>query len=274
MRKFEATPYPDLFYSPFSNALIKGVEEDGKWNVYLEASNEIKDQEAEVLLCKALKETADYYLTHGILSWDHKHKVTGDPAFIIGEPTDVAFNDANRTLVKGFLYKENKIAQGLWDNLRSGAKRLGASVGGGILRKAADAARNIGVISKVIWDEVALTHKPVNDATLGRVSVIPFPEFAKALMAGAGVDAGSFTGGRALTGEVLQGANQQLEIDADSLKSLFTALLKSIEAREITSMADMTEFILNKGFPPRYAAEIIQYLVYKIPTIHTMLGGK
>lgn len=258
---------PDLFYSPFSETLIKGVEEDGKWNVYLEASNEIKDQDAEVLLCKALKQAADYYLTHGIISWDHRHKVTGDPKFIIGEPIDVAFNDKNKTLVKGWLYKENEIAQSVFQNICSKATKLGSSVGGGILRKAADLANGVtGVISKVIWDETAITHKPVNDATMGNVSLIPFPEFAKSLMAGSGVDAATFTGGRALTPENLQGTAGPRAM-SEEFKQLFRQLLTAVSEGRVSSYGDMIEFVIDKGYPAAEASELIQYLSYKIPSL-------
>lgn len=270
MRTLQNIPgNPDLFYSPFTTTLVKAEEHNDKWEVYLEASNETKDQEEEVLLCKALKDTADYYLTHGILSWDHKHKQTHDPGFIIGEPTDVAFTDRNQTLIKGFLYKENTIAQGLWKNLMSNATRIGASVGGGILRKAADASKGIaGLITKVIWDEVALTHKPVNDATLGRVSIIPFAEFAKSLMAGSGVDAGSFTGGRALTGEVLQG-NKVDELSPEKVQSIFKSLLGKVKDGSIASLADVVEHVNTFDLEPKAAASVIEFLTYKIPSIQT-----
>jgi hypothetical protein len=73
MRDIEQLQNP--FYSPLrGNVLIKGVEEDGQWIVYLQASNEMSDQDGEVVEMKALQKAADYYLSHGVLSWDHKHK--------------------------------------------------------------------------------------------------------------------------------------------------------------------------------------------------------
>jgi len=133
------------FYSPFSVVLVKAESSNGKWNIFLQASNEGLDQEKETIFCKALKDAKDYYLSHGILSWDHKHKLLHDPAYIIGEPTEVAFTDDNKTLVKGFLYQKNKIAKSLFENIESGATKLGASVGGGILKKSENN------ILKVVW---------------------------------------------------------------------------------------------------------------------------
>lgn len=257
-RLFEQLTNP--FYTPLGSVLIKGAEENGKWIVYLQASNEMKDQDGETVDSDALKKAADYFMSHGVLSWDHKHKVTHDPGFIIGEPLDVKFTPNGETLVKGFLYKSNDIAQKVWKNIQSGARRLGASIGGGILQKAES------TIKQVIWDETALTHKPVNDGTLGMVQVVPFAEFAKALMAGSGVDAGSFTGGRALIGESLQG-NTVDTLDMRDVRSMFSDLLKGIRDGRITNYNDMLNFVYDRGYEGNTAARIINYIARKIPNV-------
>jgi hypothetical protein len=272
MRELSPAPLEALeFYSPFATTLVKAEESDGKWNVFLQASNEGWDQDQEKTLMKALKDQAQYYTTHGVLSWDHKHKQLHDPSFIIGEPTEVAFSESNTTLVKGILYKENKKAQGLMENLMSKSSRFGASIGGYILHKSQN------VIDKVYWDETAITHKPVNDETLGKVQLIPFQEFAKALMAGAGVDAGSFTGGRALTRESLQGASQASEgeeeekqglslSDAD-LRQLFNRFLAAVRRGEVRTTNDVLAFVLDEGYSSGVAADIVQFIFQKVPTL-------
>lgn len=248
------------FYTPLDSVLIKGVEEDGKWIIYLQASNEMQDQDGETVEAEALKKAADYFLSHGVLSWDHKHKVTHDPGFIIGEPLDVKFTPKGETLVKGFLYQSNDIAQKVWKNIQSGARRIGASIGGGILQKAKS------TIKQVIWDETALTHKPVNDGTLGLVQVVPFTEFAKALMAGSGVDSGSFSGGRALVGESLQGS-VSYEIDMRDVRSMFSDLLKAVRDGRISSYNDMLNFVYDRGYEGNTASRIINYIARKIPNV-------
>lgn len=253
------------FYSPLSHVLIKGAEEDGKWIIYLQASNELADQDGETVEVGALKKAADYFMGHGVLSWDHKHKQTHDPGFIIGEPLDVKFTKSGETLVKGFLYKNNEIAKNLWGNIQSGATKLGASIGGGILQKSQSN------IKQVIWDETALTHKPVNDGTLGSVQIVPFAQFAKALMAGAGVDAGSFTGGRALTGESLQGATvdtyNSMEVSAKDIRGLFGDLLKSIQAGRIADYNDVLVFVHDRGYSGETAIKLVNYIARKIPNV-------
>jgi len=258
------------FYSPFNGSvLVKAEEHGGKWIIYLQASNEGLDQDSEVILSKALQEAKDYYLSHGVLSWDHKHKILHDPGFIVGEPTDVEFSKTNETLVKGWLYQKNPIARKLWSNIESGATKLGASVGGGILSKSK------GKIDRVIWDETAITHKPVNDGTLGHVQVIPFTEFAKALMAGSGVDAASYSGGRAMTGEhidstTVDGTFAQTdvtpEVTYEEGRRYFDDLLLNIKNGNIVSMNDVMSYTLSQGYTEGVASVLID-LARKIPQL-------
>ncbi|RDE12128.1 MAG: hypothetical protein C4K49_10625 [Candidatus Thorarchaeota archaeon] len=239
--------FPDLpidiesdnpFYAGFASAtLIKAEEEGSKWVVYLEASNEQQDQEEEITVMKALKDAANYYMTHGVISWDHQHKLQKDPAYIIGEPLDVAFTSAKSTLVKAMLYKENKRAQGVMENVLSKTSRFGASIGGYILKKAIENAQKF--IRRVIWDDTAITHKPVNDTTLGHVQLVPFTSFAKSLTAGGGVDASSFSGGRALIGESLQGA----KFGEPEMTKLFKAFLKGVKEGTLGSYQDTRAWV-------------------------------
>lgn len=186
---------------------------------------------------KALKDAADYYMTHGVISWDHQHKLQKSPEFIIGEPLDVAFTSTKSTLVKGMLYKENKRAQGVMENILSKSSRFGASVGGYILKKAIEEGQKF--IRRVIWDDCAVTHKPVNDTTLGHVQLVPFTAFAKSLTAGGGVDASSFSGGRALTGESLQGA----KFGESEMTKLFKAFLKGVKEGTLGSYQETRAWV-------------------------------
>jgi len=263
MRELE-TRQGNAFYAFFGAVLIKAEEIDGKWSVYLEASNEDLDLDEETVLQKALKDAADYYLQHGVISWDHKQKVLHDPAFIIGEPIDVAFPDSKATLVKGFLYKENKRAQSLWENLLSKSTRFGSSVGGYVLNKSQQ-----GQVNKVYWDEVAITHKPINDMTQGRTSIIPFKEFAKALMVGSGVDAAAFTSGRALVPESLQGAVADYRsanaLPPEDLNNLFKDIFEAIKNERVVSYNDLISFVLERGYDSGVAAELIHFISSRLP---------
>jgi len=251
------------FYAFFGKVLVKAEEVGGKWCVFLEASNENLDQDEEIVLQKALKEVADYYLTHGVISWDHKHKLLHDPSYIIGEPTDVAFPNSKQTLVKGFLYKKNKRAQGVWDNLRSDTTRFGSSIGGYVLNKSDQIH-----VDKLYWDEIAITHKPVNDTILGQVSLVPFKQFAKALMVGDGVDAAQFTGGRALIPESLQGVvtkETDLTLPKEELSKVFDELFSALKNEEVVSYNDLISFVLTRGYDSSVAAELIRFISDRLP---------
>jgi len=229
------------FYSPFPGVvLLKAEEHNDQWIIFLQASNEIRDQEDDIIEMSALKKARDYYLKHGVLSWNHQHKIKQDPKYIVGEPLEVEFTDKNETLLKGTMYKKNTIAQSIWQNVLSGAKKMGASIGGGILHKSADKR-----VSSVIWDETAITHCPVNDGTLGNVQIVPFDSFVKALTAGSGVDASTFSGGRALTPESLQGANSKRS--KESWTDIFSTILKALHMGDVKSSNDVTELCKSLG---------------------------
>jgi hypothetical protein len=279
MRELQILENEEPFYSPFNaTELIKAAEEGGKWVVYLEASNEQIDQEGEVTVMKALKDASDYYLTHGVISWDHQHKITKNPAFIIGEPTDVAFTAHNSTLVKGFLYKENKNAQGVWENLLSKSTRFGSSIGGYILKKAVESTAKY--IKKVFWDETAITNKPVNDTTLGKVQILPMSAFAKALMAGSGLSAVDMVGGRALTPESLQGSSSviqpklvslkdlkgwgKMEIDPALLNLIMKGFLKKVSSGGIRTEDDVKWFVNSYCLRDVITDQIGDFLIDKI----------
>lgn len=176
-----------------TNFLIKAEEnEKGEKFVYFHASSEQKDSQEETVLQKALRESADYFLAEGVISYDHLHKSVNDdgrieirPEYIIGEPVDVKFSDDEykNTFVKARLYvsddAKSSLANEIWRMAKSGSTRLRASVGGRILRRNAN---NSDIIEKVIWDDLCATVKPVNKSLSG-VSVYPLEEFAKSFSA-------------------------------------------------------------------------------------------
>jgi len=249
-----------FFAGPFQNFhLLKAEEEGSKWVVFLEASNENEDLEEDVTVMKALKEASDHYLSKGVISWDHKHKpdprnnYPGDPQCIIGEPTDVAFSETRSTLVKGILYKENKKAQGVWENVLSRTSRFGASISGYILKKAVELGKRF--IRRVYWDDTAITYKPVNDTTMGHVQLLPFAEFAKSLTAGAGVDAGTMTGGRALTRESLQGK---------SVSTLFRDFLVLVKGGKLSTYDETRGWVMSRGFSEDQADKVLEFIFSKL----------
>ena len=236
----------DPFYSPYSDGAILIKADDKDPNViYLMASNENMDQQKDITILKALEEEVENFLKKGVISWDHLHKIEKNPDYIIGEPLDVQFKE-DSTWTKAKLYKSVKYAISVMDLLKSGTTRLGASIGG-FIKKRKPLSKSVSAILKIIWDEIAITYKPVNDTTMGNVSMIPMGAFAKALTAGGGVDAAFMTGGRAMIPESLQG--HVTKVDTVELTEEFVWRLQK---GDIRTDADLQIFLEHRGVPHLY----------------------
>lgn len=209
-------------------------EEGGQRFVYIEASNESVDYQGEVVLSKALKESADYYLKFGNIDIDHYTQIgarMGIPnyeTYEIGRPVEVNSRDG-KTFVKGQIYSGNGMAaeraNGFWSSLvdLNPPARWYPSVGGKVISKSVviDPATKAkkALIEKVRWTNIAFSKTPVN-LSVGAVSTVPIGaltkslvcedghtgfDFAKAIEAGYGTDAAALTGGGALRKQSLHG---------------------------------------------------------------------
>ena len=200
--------------------------------VFIEASNEALDQQGEVVLTKALADSADYFLRYGNLDIDHitqigaKAGIADYELFEIGRPVDVKI-DGRRTLVKGQVYcGEGPVAERanrFWDSLTklNPPQRWYPSVGGQVLAPkmtVIDPQTNAkkAVVTQVRWTNIGFSKTPVNQM-VPVASTIPFGAFAKcwsaagfdlgkALEAGYGTDAAALTGGAALRRQSLHGS--------------------------------------------------------------------
>lgn len=205
------------------------VTEGGERFIYLEASNESLDQQGEVVLAKALADSAAYYLRFGNLDIDHYTQIgarAGIPnyeLFEIGRPVDVAVRDGS-TFVKGQIYSGTgpaaDRANAFWSSLTelNPPARWYPSVGGSVIGKSVviDPATKgkKAVINKVRWTNIGFSKTPVNP-NLATVSTVPFGalakslcaegfDFAKAVEAGYGTDSAALAGGGALRKQSLE----------------------------------------------------------------------
>ncbi|MBI1207440.1 MAG: hypothetical protein GC191_09165 [Azospirillum sp.] len=205
--------------------LLKAIpsEDAGQRIIYLEASNEALDQQNEVVLAKALAESADFYRQFGNLDVDHITQIgarSGIPDYLlyeIGRPIEVRI-DGPQTFVKAQIYSGEGPAAAkanqVWDSLTkiSPPARWFPSVGGDVLDRGTEfdpeTKRSRTVIRKVRWRNIGLSRTPVN-ATVPTASTIGVGAFAKcwgaggldlakALEAGYGTDVASLTGGGAM----------------------------------------------------------------------------
>lgn len=213
------------------SAFLKATpaEEGGERILYMEASNEDVDHQNEVVLQKALEDSAEYFLRHGNIDLSHytllgpKAGIPNHLEYEIGKPIDVSVQ-GGRTFVKAELYRgESAMARNanmVWDSLtaQSPPARWYPSVGGAVLAKSVQidpvTQSRVAVVEKVRWSNIGLDHLPVN-RTVPEISTIPVGTFAKSLngfvlsknlTAGYGTDSAQLTGGGALRVQSLHGS--------------------------------------------------------------------
>lgn len=161
--------------------LIKSEEGTvhGERKRYVEglASLETPDQEGETVVQKGIN--FNPFLQTGHLNWDHGPVRRGNPAYIIGEPTEakivrVPEQGCDAFFIKGYLYDDPElkpIADAAWKHLltlqKSGSQRtMGFSVEGSSSLKVGKK------IHKSTIYHVALTHAPVHDGTVARFAQV------------------------------------------------------------------------------------------------------
>jgi hypothetical protein len=242
--------------------------------IYLEASNETRDLQGEVLLAKALDESADHFLRFGNLDLEH-FTILGRPNprtgykgldnyedYEIGRPIDVRV-DGLATFVKAriasgtgpYATKANRF----WSSITelNPPKRWFPSVGGAVLAKSvqidADTGDRYPVINKVRWSNIGMSLNPVNQG-LASCSTVPFGILAKcwgdhgidmrkSLEAGYGSDSATLTGGSAIRTESL---------DRSTKRKILALAMTALKAHRITGTeATKVEADLNQGAVPK-----------------------
>lgn len=251
-------------------------EEGGERILYIEASNEDVDHQNEVVLQKALADSAGYFLRHGNIDLSHYTILgpkSGIPNFMeyeIGKPVDVSIT-GRQTFVKAQLYRGEspmaKNANMVWDSLtrQSPPSRWYPSVGGSVLEKSVKldpkTGDKIAVVSAVRWNNIALDRCPVN-RTVPEVSTVPVGVFAKslggfviakALEASYATDAVGKVGGAAFG---TQSLDQGVHSYFDFRHRISDALLKK---RAKASGRDITTYAMNQlGLSADEAAEWVE----------------
>lgn len=257
----------------------RASEEGGERFIYLEASREGADQQNEVVLAKALEDSADHFLKFGNIDIDHKSMPTvakmygiEDPeSWEVGVPEEVRV-DGGTTLVKARLFKGDTPlaarANMVWDSMTklSPPARWYASVGGATLAKSAgidpDTNNKVNFVTKVRWTNLAISRQPVNQH-VAAASTVAFGALAKcwtpngfdmtkALEASYATDAVGKTGGAALGMQ---------SIDTGAPHSYFAfrdQLARAIQSREakIQTADGLTAYsVKHFGLSPDEAAE-------------------
>lgn len=220
---YPVTGLPDYLSIDMMLKATPAQEGDRRF-IYFEAAREARDQQNEVVLAKALEDSADHYMRYGNVDLDHKSmpavaKLLGierPELWEIGTPVDVRF-DGVSTFVKAELFTgDTPLAENanlVWEGMTrlNPPRKYYPSVGGKILAKSVQldpkTGDKIGVVSGVRWTNVAISQHPVNQH-VGGVMTIPFGVLAKswgpgglnitkALEASYATDASAKTGGAA-----------------------------------------------------------------------------
>jgi hypothetical protein len=246
--------------------------------LYLEASNESRDYQGEVVLAKALADSADYYRRYGNFDIQHRSMIglaNGDPLYHlheIGRPDRVEV-DGSRTFVKGEIFSGDaqvaETANNFWDSLTRlrPPQRWYPSVGGKIegseRRIDPTSKESHRVITKVMWCNIGFSRTPVNPR-VPTVSTVPFGVLAKcwgsggldltkALTAGYGTDSATLSGGGALRKQSLDHKPQTYW---DVRERLAKAVLKgSVSAQPEALSRHLSETF---GIDPADAAEHVE----------------
>ena len=262
-------------------------EEDGERLLYIEASNEDQDREGEVILQKALADSAEFYLRHGNIDLSHytaigaKLGIPNHMSYEIGRPI-AARVDGKRTFVKAQLYRGEsdmaKNANMVWDSLTKqfpparwypsvGGKVLSASVKIDPLTKA-----KVGVVDKVLWNNTALDRCPVN-STVAEVSTVPIGTFSKAmggftiaksLTAGYGTDMAELQGGEALRVQSLDKSRVHSYFDFRNRAS--EHLRDAVKAGKNPGSRELIDFAAGLGLSPDEGAEFTERFLRDLKT--------
>ena len=262
---------------------IKGQEdENGNYIFEVEASNENLDLQNQRTLQSALMKSKEYFLTNGVISDDHQHKVRlpdgsveSHKEKVIGEPISVR-TDGKSTFVKGILYKGVEAAKDYINLLKNGSKLVKASIGGIMptVRKEKDGSETV---TSFMWNDLALTLSPVN-WTVGSAKFaksIGMVDFCKSLEAGSGTDAANYEGGRVLQDEDIEEETTKIleindgEMDPeDSIEKAkekeiedIESCIKEINKGNLTTADGITAFLIGRGFEKNQASKTMLEII-------------
>ncbi len=185
---------PIIFEMP---CIIKAREDGGRRLIQVEASCQRVDLEGDVIMQKALLNSAESFIRSGHLDIDHKSEpaiakrygITNPEHYIVGRPTEVLDGGEGRTFVRGELSRshdgsfdpEHRLYDMVWDSLRrTPPVTWFASIFGypekGLTKNCQNGNCEMGarrfLIEGMNWKSLALTRNPVNNALRGEAKII------------------------------------------------------------------------------------------------------
>jgi hypothetical protein len=166
----------------------------GERIVRVEASNEAKDKEGDIILQSALlhPDTVKDFLEGGDLDIDHLSKIghrygiENPDRFVIGVPVRVYDGGKGRTIVEGRIYKsstfdiKNNLYDWFWNSLTTDPPmKWRASIFGQPIKvKEESGGADRFLISEMNWTSLAFTRHPVNDSIEGYATIVKAEDYA------------------------------------------------------------------------------------------------
>jgi hypothetical protein len=194
----------DALWIPVRPLLKKGGR-PGMWICGFATLDNVIDLDQEVLNTAGIIDSLAYLEKHGKVNWNHG----AGPGDLLGDIKKACIRQDPETRQDG-LYIEAKLnpkvpaAREAYNYLDGGGK-LGYSVQGvylNVVKSATPEGLPIKEVKAAFLSQVALTPEPKNHATAARIlKSMAGKTISKSLTAGAGTDAATFTGGRALVPE-------------------------------------------------------------------------
>lgn len=176
-------------------ALIKAHEDGSRRIVEVEASNEKVDSEGDVILQKALLDSADYFIKSGNLDLDHLSElgprlgIPNPTSYIVGKPLEVKDLGGHRTGVVGQIRQtsdgkvdvvKNRFDE-FWESLKSKpAVVWQASIYGfpkadmtvDCAKEQCDHGATRYLVKGIEWRSLAFTRNPINTSLKGNARII------------------------------------------------------------------------------------------------------
>lgn len=186
-------------------AIIKARMEGERRIVTVEASNESKDSEGDIILQKALLDSADSFIKTGHLDIDHYSEIghrigIANPEwYIVGNPLEAYDGGDGRTFVKGEIrrapdgsFNPGRPYDMLWEGLTSEPPvKWYASIFGYPIASETEDYSDRGespegatrfLVKGIHWTSLAFTRKPVNQALRGNAKIVSAKALIKSIL--------------------------------------------------------------------------------------------
>lgn len=152
----------EFFVPATAIEITKSGKKDGKRWIQGIASTDSRDLQGEIVDQNGID--FSYFLRHGYFNHDHK----AGPENKVGQPTECKLSK-NGMWVKGFLFKNHKMADHYWELMHSlesseSDRKVGFSIQGKVKRREGNR------IAECWIQDVALTPAPVNTTTWAEIA--------------------------------------------------------------------------------------------------------